>query len=72
MDADEISRMRELLNLFPDKELLVVSGRHYGTFAAEYDTEGKDKFFISMGDAEAYIENRDDTSFFLSGEGLSF
>jgi CheY-like chemotaxis protein len=58
MDADEISQLKYLFSLFPEREMLIVCGKHYGAFAADLDMDGKNKFFISMGDAELYVESR--------------
>jgi len=58
MDAGEIAQLKYLFSLFPEREMLIVCGKHYGAFAADFDMDGKNKFFISMGDAELYVENR--------------
>ena len=58
MDAGEISQLKYLFSLFPEREMLIVCGKHYGAFASDFDMDGKNKFFISMGDAELYIESR--------------
>lgn len=58
MDAGEISQLKYLFTLFPGREMNIVCGKHYGAFASSFDMEGKNQFFISMGDAELYIENR--------------
>ncbi len=56
MDSEEIKHLKSLYSLFPDKKLLVVCGRHYGSFAAEFDMEGKNEYFISAGDLDVYLE----------------
>jgi len=58
MDAGEIAQLKYLFSLFPEREMLIVCGKHYGAFAADFDMDGKNKFFISMGDAELYVESR--------------
>jgi two-component system chemotaxis response regulator CheY len=58
MDAGETAQLKYLFSLFPEREMLIVCGKHYGAFAADFDTDGKNKFFISMGDAELYVESR--------------
>ncbi len=58
MDASEISQLKYLFILFSDRELNIVCGKHYGAFVSSFDTEGRNRFFISMGDAELYIGSR--------------
>jgi len=58
MDAGEIAQLKYLFSLFPEREMLIVCGKHFGAFASDFDMDGKNKFFISMGDAELYIESR--------------
>ncbi len=60
MDAGEISQLKYLFSLFPEREMLIVCGKHYGAFASDFDMDGKNKFFISMGDAELYVDSRAD------------
>jgi len=62
MDAGEISQLKYLFSLFPEREMLIVCGKHYAAFATDFDMDGKNKFFISMGDAELYIESRNKIS----------
>lgn len=62
MDAGEIAQLKYLFNLFPEREMLIICGKHYAAFAADFDMDGKNKFFISMGDAELYIESRNSTA----------
>lgn len=72
MNESELSHMKYIFTLFPDKELILVCGKHYGAFVSEFDVDGKNRFFISMGDAETYIENRDEITDFLDREGFDF
>lgn len=72
MTESELSHMKYIFTLFPDKELILVCGKHYGAFVSEFEVEGKNRFFISMGDAETYIENRDEVTDFLDMEGFNF
>ncbi|HOQ12673.1 MAG TPA: hypothetical protein PK104_09955, partial [Spirochaetota bacterium] len=72
MDDSELSHVKYILTIFPDKELLIVCGKHYGSIVSEFETEGKNKFFISLGDAETFIENRDEVAGFLNREGIAF
>jgi hypothetical protein len=72
MTESELSHMKYIFTLFPDKELILVCGKHYGAFVSEFEVEGKNRFFISMGDAETYIENRDEVTDFLDREGFDF
>jgi two-component system chemotaxis response regulator CheY len=58
MDKDETAQLKYIFTLFPEREMIVVCGKHYAVFAEEFDTEDKNKFFISMGDAEIYIKSR--------------
>ncbi len=58
MDAGEIAQLKYLFSLFPEREMLIVCGKHYSAFATDFDMDGKNKFFISMGDAELYVESR--------------
>jgi len=72
MNESELSHMKYIFTLFPDKELILVCGKHYGAFVSEFEVEGKNRFFISMGDAETYIENRNEVTDFLEMEGFDF
>lgn len=72
MNESELSHMKYIFTLFPDKELILVCGKHYGAFVSEFELDGKNRFFISMGDAETYIENRDEVTDFLDREGFDF
>lgn len=58
MDSGEMAQMKYIFSLFPEREMIIVCGKHYGAFASEFDIDGKNKFFISMGDAKLYIESR--------------
>ena len=58
MDSGETAQLKYLFSLFPEREMLIVCGKHYSAFATDFDMDGKNKYFISMGDAELYIENR--------------
>ncbi len=58
MDQSETSQLKYLFNLFPERELIIVCGKHYASFATNFDMDGKNKFFISMGDARIYIESK--------------
>lgn len=62
MDSGEIAQLKYLFSLFPEREMLIVCGKHYAAFAADFDMDGKNKFFISMGDAEIYVESRNKTA----------
>lgn len=62
MDTGEIAQMKYLFSLFPEREMLIVCGKHYAAFATDFDMDGKNKFFISMGDAELYVESRNKTA----------
>ncbi|HOP64335.1 MAG TPA: response regulator [Spirochaetota bacterium] len=72
MNENELSHMKYIFTLFPDKELILVCGKHYGAFVSDFEIEGKNRFFISMGDAETYIENRNEVTDFLEMEGFDF
>jgi len=61
MDTSELAQLKYLFSLFPERELLIVCGKHYAAFATDFDMEGKNKFFISMGDAELYVGSRNKT-----------
>jgi len=52
MDNGEISQLKYLFSLFPEKEINVVCGRHYDILTAEFGSETKNKYFFSLGDAE--------------------
>ncbi len=56
MDSTEIAHLKYIFSEFPEQELFIVCGKHYATFALEFDTEGKNQYFISMGDLELYLE----------------
>ncbi len=58
MDAGEIAQLKYLFSIFPEREMLIVCGKHFAAFATDFDMDGKNRFFISMGDAEIYIENK--------------
>jgi len=58
MDEGEIAQLKYLFTYFPRREMNIVCGKHYAAFASSFDLEGKNQFFISMGDAELYIESR--------------
>jgi len=58
MDKEETAQLKYIFTLFPDREMIVVCGKHYSVFAEEFDMDDKNKFFISMGDAEIYIKSR--------------
>ncbi|HPS86074.1 MAG TPA: response regulator [Spirochaetota bacterium] len=62
MDEGEVSQLKYLFSLFPEREMLIVCGKHYAAFATDFDMDGKNKFFISMGDAELYVESRNKTA----------
>lgn len=57
MDTGEISQLKYLFSLFPEREMIIVCGKHFAAFASNFDMDSKNKFFISMGDAEMYINN---------------
>ncbi len=56
MNSEEIKQLKYIYSLFPDKKLLIVCGKHYSSFAVEFDMEGKNEYFISAGDLEVYLE----------------
>ncbi|MFA5520060.1 MAG: response regulator [Spirochaetota bacterium] len=56
MDTTEIAHLKYIFSEFPEQELLIVCGKHYSAFVLEFDTEGKNQYFISMGDLELYLE----------------
>ncbi len=59
MDSKEIAHLKYIFSEFPEQELFIVCGKHYASFAAEFDTEGKNKYFISMGDLELYLDKNE-------------
>lgn len=61
MDDGELPHLKYIFTLFPEREMIVVCGKHYSVFASEFDMDDKNKFFISMGDAEMYIRGRKNT-----------
>ncbi len=72
MNESEVSHLKYIFTLFPDKELILICGKHYGAFVSEFDIEGKNRFFISMSDAEAYIESRNESTDFFNMDGHDF
>jgi len=56
MDYSEIAHLKYIFSEFPEQKLFVVCGKHYASFVTEFDTEGKNEYFISMGDLELYLE----------------
>jgi len=56
MDSAELAHLKYIFSEFPEQELFIVCGKHYASFAGEFDTEGKNQYFISMGDLELYLE----------------
>ncbi len=56
MDPTEIAHIKYIFSEFPEQELFIVCGKHYSSFVLEFDTEGKNQYFISMGDLELYLE----------------
>lgn len=56
MDNSEIAHLKYIFSEFPEQKLFVVCGKHYASFVTEFDTEGKNEYFISMGDLELYLE----------------
>lgn len=56
MDHTEMAHLKYIFSEFPEQELFVVCGKHYASFVSEFDTEGKNQYFISMGDLELYLE----------------
>jgi two-component system chemotaxis response regulator CheY len=59
MDSRETAHLKYIFSEFPEQELFVVCGKHYASFVTEFDTEGKNKFFISMGDLELYLDKNE-------------
>lgn len=58
IDKGELLQLQYLYSLFPEKGIISVCGKHYDAISAEFDSNGKDKFFFSTGDAEIYLENK--------------
>lgn len=56
MDSTEIAHLKYIFSEFPEQELFIVCGKHYASFVNEFDTEGKNQYFISMGDLELYLD----------------
>jgi|GEM_PF-179933 len=56
MNDEELKSVKYIYSLFPTKKLLIVCGKHYSAFAMEFDMEGKNEYFISVGDLEVYLE----------------
>ncbi len=57
MDSTELSQVVYIFSHFHEQELFIICGKHLGAFAAEFDMEGINHFFITRGDMELYIQN---------------
>jgi putative transposase len=54
LEESEVPRIREIVELIPDRKLYIVAGRHYGTIMMETEFEERVQVFISFGDMEIY------------------
>jgi two-component system cell cycle response regulator DivK len=56
LSPEEMPIVEAIVKLFPDRELFIVAGRHYGTVIAEADFDDRIHLFISFGDLELHLE----------------
>jgi len=54
LEKDEIGKIHEIIGLFPEREINIVAGKHYGTISLETDFEERINLFISYGDMELF------------------
>lgn len=54
LEQSEVQKIKDIVDLIPDRRLYIVAGRHYGTIMMEAEFEDRIQIFISYGDMEIY------------------
>jgi putative transposase len=54
LEMGEVQKIKDIIDLIPDRRLYIVAGRHYGTIMMGAEFEERIQIFISYGDMEIY------------------
>lgn len=51
-DYDDVEELVRIISLFPESNIKIVTGKHYGTIVSSSDIDERVELFLSMGDME--------------------